>query len=793
MDKKKKISMRYLISLLFTILAWTQSTAQGFSTIKFCGAEPSYTSDSITLKFNLLDGNGKHVRNISTNDLYQYMQLYEGASKALAGEFFRASGGVRIPKETTISVLIDRGIDSEGRAQIFEAVRSLVNSSPDSCVYVSFFDGKATKSIMATANNFEDNFKKEFERTTSGDNFFYSALYSKLIEFNKDQVENNRIGYEFEHQISKRASKNREKNVMFVFVDGSRDADSYDPMGYLDLAEGVIKDLTVKPTIYSFYYTSSKNEPDSDVIETLMGITGNSKKMGFPKGEYVSTDNHAEILRKIGDAIEEQMYDYVYVYKASLESYTGRIRFIAKWNGKNIGEAEYEIGSVENPWPVRQDSMTDVFLKLCVALLVTIITIAIVFLLMKVLVPYIKSKIFAAKYYKKYEPELGVQKRICSYCKKPIEPGHMIVNKCKHIIHVACWKENDYRCAEYGQNCNVGIQEHVDWKYTFTRASIRDCHQALSGIIAGFAAWIVYELIGRGILASLASGIADLFIVEEPKRGLLLQACTSKVASFFAIGLVLGFFLSVVFRWNEEYRSKNVTIYMKIFALSLLSSMIGFLAFAFGGIILCMLVSSIDTTVIPWYCSLPAYILFSLCTSLSLTIKTSIPVKSAMLGGLCSAIVGFMVLYFTNGLIGSYPWMNMLIDFILYGGGLGASILTVRMLAEKYFLVIKNGVKAGTRIPIHKWMNATGGGNKVTIGMTGDCEIQMNWEKSNKVAKEHAVLYIDQARTLPVVKPLATNVIYNSRAELPVRKPAPLNNGDTIKIGDTIFVYEETD
>ena len=232
---------------------------------------------------------------------------------------------------------------------------------------------------------------------------------------------------------------------------------------------------------------------------------------------------------------------------------------------------------------------------------------------------------------------------------------------------------------------------------------------------------------------------------------------------------------------------------MNILGLSLLSSLIGVLAFCFGGIILCMLVASINTSIIPWYCSIPAYFLFSVCTSLSLTIKTSIPIKSAMLGGLCASVIGFLVLYFTEGFSTAYPWMNMLLDFIIYGGGVGASLVTVRLLAEKYFLVIQNGVKAGTRIPIHKWMNATGGGNKVTIGMTNDCEIQMNWEKSNKVAKEHAVLYIDHAKSLPIIKPMATNVIYNSRVELPVRKSAPLTNGDTFKIGDTIFLYEETD
>ena len=161
-----------------------------------------------------------------------------------------------------------------------------------------------------------------------------------------------------------------------------------------------------------------------------------------------------------------------------------------------------------------------------------------------------------------------------------------------------------------------------------------------------------------------------------------------------------------------------------------------------------------------------------------------------MLGGLCSAVIGFVVLYFSRMISSG---MNVLLDFVIYGGGLGASLVTVRALAEKYFLVIQNGVKAGQRIPIHKWMNATGGGKKVTIGMTGECEIQMNWEKSNKVAKEHAKLFIDQVRNVPMLQPLANGVVYNTRVELPVGKPSVLTNGDSFKIGDTIFQYVETD
>ena len=214
-------------------------------------------------------------------------------------------------------------------------------------------------------------------------------------------------------------------------------------------------------------------------------------------------------------------------------------------------------------------------------------------------------------------------------------------------------------------------------------------------------------------------------------------------------------------------------------------------AFALGGIVLCLLYSQSDG-VIQWWFSVPAYLLFSVCTSLSLTIKSSIPTKSALLGGLTSAVIGFMVLYFSDITNSRRSWMNMMLDFVIYGGGLGASIITVRMLAEKYFLVVKNGIKSGQRIPIHKWMNATGGSNTVTIGMTQRCEIQMTWEKSNKVAKEHARLYIDHAKSQAMLRPMAVNVIYNSRAELPINKAVALSNNDTFTIGDTIFQYVES-
>ena len=272
-----------------------------------------------------------------------------------------------------------------------------------------------------------------------------------------------------------------------------------------------------------------------------------------------------------------------------------------------------------------------------------------------------------------------------------------------------------------------------------------------------------------------------------------MNASYSAINKNVEMMLLLGFFLSLIFRYNDEYKKKDLKVWGKIVGLSLLTGVIGMTAFAIGANLMCLMLTALGTTFIPWYCSLPAYLLFSISVSLALTIKSTIPVKSALLGGLCSALIGFIVLYCSSRANNTSGWMNMLLDFIIYGGGLGASLVTVRMLAEKYFLVIQNGVRAGQRIPIHKWMNATGGGNKVSIGMTGECEIQMNWEKSNKVAKEHVQLFIDYDKQLPMLKPLATGVIFNTRAELPVGRPSVLSNGDNFKIGDTIFLYQETE
>lgn len=795
MDKKKALNAALILLGLSLSLSFRVS-AQNPVRLQFCDRAYEYGTDNdeIKLFFNTFGEDGKTLPDISSKVFSQYLTLTEDGRQVSDFSVRPLNTGIRLPKDFTFSILLDQSIPQDGKKQILKAVRQFVEIAPDSCIYVSFYGNEVSRSISASESNFTE-IEQTFLNRTTGKSF-YSGVYSKLAEFIQGDVnlaDLRASEYCQNADIAARAKANPGKNILMVFAEGSRrpDDETIDILSVEDLQGQYSNSL---PKVYAYYYTA---EGEDAYIENTLSLLAMPKDANhFPiaslKGKVNSSANIAEVVGLFAETIEESAYGYELVYCADPEkTYTGNVEYRAEWGKAIIGEGTFTIGSAERPWPERNQSTTGIVVEFLIAILVTVLTFGFFFLIMKIAVPYIRFLSFKRKYYKKYQPEANVQRRICHYCKQDLRPGQMIVVKCSHWMHKHCWEENGYKCAEFGQNCKTGIQDHIDWKELFKMNSLKECSQTIAGVLAGLVSWIIYEICGRGGFMWLSKFIVGLVFTESDTQASMIQDCTMRTSSFLMIGLLLGFFISIVFRYKDDIRDKNWKIWLKITGLSVMTGIIGMSAFAVGADLFCLILSWTSKTYIPWYCSLPAYILFSISVSLALTIKSSIPVKSALIGGIVSSLIGFFVLYSTKFTSGRYEWLNMLLDFIIYGGGLGASLVTVRMLAEKYFLVIQNGVKAGQRIPIHKWMNATGGGNKVSIGMTGECEIQMNWEKSNKVAKEHAQLFIDHEKNLPVIKPLATGVLYNTRAELPVNRTVILSNGDTFRIGETIFKYEE--
>lgn len=795
MDQKKTLKTAFML-LGFMMFLSFGAVAQKPDRLQFYDRSYEYGigNDSIRIYFNIFGEDGKRISDITPGDFNELLFLQEDGVTIENVHVKRLSSGIRIPKENTFSILLDQSIPADGKRQILKAVRQFLDIAPDSCVYVSFYGDEVSNSVKATPADFPA-IEKTFLTDTKGKTF-YSGVYAKLAEFSTvppDLTAVKASDYRANKDISIRASRHPGKNILMVFAEGSRRPDD-ETLDILSVNDFQAQNISELPKVFAFYYTADGE--DTNIQTTLEVITtpkdSTDNVISGLKGQVTSSASMSNVLNSFASIIEDEAYDYELSYTAGNDkTYAGNVTYEARWGKNVIGEGIFTIGSAERPWPEREQNTTSFLIELLVALLVTVLTFAFFFIVMKIAVPYCRFLSFKSKYYKKYQPEENVQRRICHYCKQDLKPGQVIVTKCNHWMHKHCWEENGYKCAEFGQNCKTGIQDHIEWKELFKLSSLKDCSQTIAGVLAGLVSWIIYELCGRGGFTKLSEMIVGLVFNGQDAQASLVQDCVMRTSSFLMIGLLLGFFISLVFRYKDDIRDKTWKIWLKIIGLSLMTGAVGMLAFAIGADLFCLILSWTGKTYIPWYCSLPAYILFSISVSLALTVKSTIPVKSALLGGTISAFIGFLVLYFTKFTSARYEWLNMLLDFIIYGGGLGASLITVRMLAEKYFLVIQNGVKAGQRIPIHKWMNATGGGNKVSIGMTGECEIQMNWEKSNKVAKVHAQLYIDHEKGLPVIKPMATGVSYNSRTELPVNRQAVLCNGDTFKIGDTIFKYEE--
>lgn len=800
MDKKKKISG---IKALFIVLAlvWTIPTiAQDINEIRFGDKHYEYVAgkDSITLYIKVLDPNGKRCSDVYADDLRYHFDLMENDNIIPKDKWTVEvlTQGQRIPSDFTISVLVDLSIPQSGKRDIFEAVQTLVESTHDSCVYLSFFGDWVSNSHLVTKKNYKEFENQFYEQAQS--KYFYSALYAKLTEFNfgytdYDTLIKTQSGYRKDERIFIRAKDARDKNLLFIFTEGN-EIPQFEELNFINITD-YQGSADICPKVYAFFYDAG-NGIDENMERTLNGVShprysrdNEHRLIPNCQGDYKSSDNIKTVLQEFEQAIRNEMYDFALAYQVPQDkSYSGKVKYTALWDGESKGSEIFSIGSPEKTWPIRRETAGNSALKYLIALLVAFLTILLFIAVMKIFIPGIKSALFSAKYYKKFKLVENVRTMICPMCRREILPGQRVVKKCRHTMHVKCWKANGFKCVEYGQNCKDGIQDHVQWGSLFSKETLRDCFLTIMGICASLVSWVIYEVTGRGFFNGLATVFVNAFFkANGQSAGIVINECIAKVSSFLTIGLLLGFFLSFVFRYFDSVKSRDFKWFLEITGLSLISSLIGMASFALGSVILCLWVSPTDTF-IPWYCSFPAYLLFSVCTTLSLTIKSTIPFKSALIGGLVSAIIGFFVLYFSSVSTKRWDWMNMLLDFVIYGGGLGASLITVRMLAEKYFLIIQNGVRSGLRIPIHKWMNA---GNMVTIGMTQQCEIQMAWEKSNKVAKEHVQLYVNQNRSQAMLKPYAVT-IYNMRSELDASsKPVPLFNGDTFKIGDTIFQYVE--
>ena len=156
--------------------------------IDFCGSSTS--NDSITLYLKFVDQQGKRINSLDpakVRDGYLTIRENNTIIPWEKAKFEQVKSGKRIPKGFTFSVLIDLNIPAEGKSQIYDIVKQLIESAPDSSVYISFFGDEVGESSMVTSQNYQS-FRDKFMQAAH-DKYFCSAVYSKLAEFNSSTGE----------------------------------------------------------------------------------------------------------------------------------------------------------------------------------------------------------------------------------------------------------------------------------------------------------------------------------------------------------------------------------------------------------------------------------------------------------------------------------------------------------------------------------------------------------------------------------------------------------------------------
>ena len=287
--------------------------AQSVSEIQFCDRKYEYEigKDSITLYFNMLDKYGNRIQELSAEQLDNYLVIKEDGELIPLdrSEVSLVNSGQRIPSEYTFSVLVDLSIPQNGKEQIYNTVARLVESAPDGCVYLSFFGDNVTSSNVITRDNYKQQRDKFFVK--SENKYFYSGLYSKLLEFSDAITEKDSLiiaenDYARNEIISSRAMQNTDKNILFVFTEGSK-RPSDEELGFIDVV-GYQEDVTrVVPKVIALYYT--EDNEGTRIENTLKGICAPKDSAGVTiserEGRYLPSNDMAEVLKNFEEVVND--------------------------------------------------------------------------------------------------------------------------------------------------------------------------------------------------------------------------------------------------------------------------------------------------------------------------------------------------------------------------------------------------------------------------------------------------------------------------------------------------------
>lgn len=809
LEQKTNIMIKSILrlSLLLFLMFLTSTTClaqKNRDEIKISKIKVSPACDTLRVDFKIMRDGKKVMR----SDLFKKTakELFRVAEQGVDSKYLPVIDSlIDISNQESrmdnldIMLLIDHGEtvgDALLRTQQIITERIVRAYSNEARVFVSFmYDLKVSQTVQVDTFSFDlggiNRKIGSHEDYYGGGKVLFKSVLSKLQEMSGKQ----QTYYpDVENSIYFEKEPEREK-IIFVFTDGvtkDKNDDYYGGMedytrSYLDYLEWMQNSDAGIP-VYCIYIgeDAALTEDNFNRLNAFSMIGSGSSKSFFRKA--FTPEALQELTMGVIDSVAPD-YQLVLVNPEG-KQYDGEAQTlsVAIMSGEDTsawGERVYMAGSKESPIIVSYGGGE--WTTLLIGILVGLVILALTYVVMQIVVPKIRYSIFLKKYVVPFSKSaFGVVEQTCYYCKEPIEEGEKVVKKCEHIVHKDCWDENGGRCPEYGRHkCKTGIHYYNQDKVTDPKNATHLLPWIMAGFASGLLAWIVFFFLSRagfleGLMASLSGSLSPWDkMTDVAQRESLIAAMATKTAAWVQKGLTLGFFMVLFFSYVIEFRKIDSKIFGFMMLRALVGAAAGMLAMLIGSIAIIMIGRANTDGLVDWI----PYLLFALAEATVLWYKSEIKLKSALIGGCISVLFSFLVIYLASGRYAP------VIGYMLYAAGLGGSIAVVHYASEKYFLRISGCVKERD-IAIYKWMSVTGGFNKVSVGKSANCVLQMNWDDSEDISDKAVELYLEKAR--PFMRVLDTGVTRQGRT-LPAGTVLPLTHGCEFSIGMTQFTYIEKD
>ncbi len=507
-------------------------------------------------------------------------------------------------------------------------------------------------------------------------------------------------------------------------------------------------------------------------------------------------DGFKNILTKFIDKIP---FDYRLVFENPVgKVFSGNTRslyivFYQKEDKIINDNVKYSLGSIYDPIVVDAKPQTFLFLS---GIIKAVFLMLFIYLFFQVIYPYILYYWFKKKYITSYKNSLGsyngsTVEQTCYYCKAPFEVGDEIVVKCNHTVHKDCWDENGQKCPEYGESCKTG-------SHYYNQENLLDYHNApffmkwlLAGVLAGVAAWISFYLLSPlihidsdFILTNLANAIHGTTLDADDKSR-IFATYISQVYNLPLYGINFSFwislFLSILMlkgKWDKI---------LKIILTVLTATLSGYFSF--------LLASVISIALGITYNSLLIYVLGFILMGISMvyiiTFRVGINRKHVLWGIAATIVFGILASLIRIYIINSQLDQSfiLLISYVVYTLGFAISLAVTFPKSRRYFLRVEGAIKP-IDIAIYKWFRSKNKENRIVIGKSIDCDIQLSWDLSTDIMPLQAsVIQKNGYKYLVILE----DGVYMDGKKLPVDSKVKLYHGDSFKIGRTLLTYIEKD